>query len=531
MANSLRWAMKGGPSAEISIGTPARTRGNPPGSLSAYNLLALALAVNILIALGLRLWHLDHLSVWLDEAMTAIDSTLSAEDLWLSALTDKPPLYYLITSAFWSLGEDEFALRLPAVLIGTLGVAASGYLGKAVAGLKGAITLSFLFALSMVNIKYSQEARQYILLTLGWILLAASLYRFASGADRSRAERNFGLAVFAVGCLIMIHTHLIGTIYVLLGLFSCFVVLLASKRLTLSVAVRLGLCFLVCFATLAPWLIGALSKYSAGANSFNWLINPGAADALSIYIRDGAGGRLTFALSAAGFVIYAVRKDPATSLFFLILAIAPPMALWILGHAKPVFMGRTVMPGHVPVLVGLLLLIWATERRWIQGATLALVAVALILPTTRYFQTFLKEDWRGLTNQIELALNAGAPIFVERISYYKPMMFYLHENVPDVYFVTENSAGKMIAVDAKAGWRSKCLVFSCDPLAQQVPADADAVLYVARTGDKPGEDRISGFNAKLDLLTGKEYVPGGEWAGHNVFLYRFVRKEHPGTFR
>jgi hypothetical protein len=530
MADNLPWALKGNRSAGIFLGSSGRTRGNPPGKLSAYTALALAIAVNTLIALGLRLWHLDYLSLWLDEAMTAIDSTLSGPDLWLSALTDKPPLYYLITSAFWSPGDGEFRLRLPAALIGTLGVAVSGYLGKAVAGWKGAATLSFFFAISMVNIRYSQEARQYILLTLGWILVTSSLYLIATRPGGNRTERRLDLAAFGVGCLIMIHTHLIGTIYVILGLFSCILVLVVSKRLRISTVVGLGLCFLACLATLAPWLIAIVSKYSAGENSFNWLINPGAAEAVSIYMRDAAGGRVTFALAAAGFVIYAIRKDPATSFFFLVLAIAPPISLWILGHAKPVYMGRTVMLAHVPVLVGLLLLVRATERRWVHGLTMALVSAALVLPTARYFQTFLKEDWRGVANRISLARNGGIPVFVERIAYYKPIMFYLRDDVPDVYFITENAAGEMIAVDAKAGWRSKCLVFSCDPLARQVADDPEAVLYVARTGDSPDEDMISAFNAKLNHVTGKEYVAGGEWVGHNVFIYRFQRKEYPLAF-
>jgi uncharacterized membrane protein len=492
--------------------------------LSAYNALALAITINTLVALAIRLWHLDYLSIWLDEAHTAIDSTLSAKDLWLSALTDKPPLYYLITSAFWSPGDNEFNLRLPAVVIGVLSVAASGYLGKAIAGLKGAITLSFFFAISMVNIRYSQEGRQYILLALGWILVTSSLYLFTTSPDGSRSERGFRLAVFCVGCLIMLHTHLIAIIYISLGLFSCFLVLLVTRRLTVATIVRLGLCSLVCFATLIPWLTAIIFKYSAGKDSFDWLINPSAAAAVSIYLRDAVGGRLTFALSVTGLAIYAIRRDLPTSLFFLILAIVPPISIWILGHAKPIYLGRIVMLSHVPVLVGLLLLACATERRWAYGLTVSLVSVVLILPTARYFRDFLKEDWRGVANQIALAQDARAPIFIERISYYKPFAFYFPQNTPTVYLITKNSAGEMISVDANAGWVSKCLAFSCDSLAKKIADGPEAAWYVTR-GQLPAEAVISAFNSKLNNLTGKEYLPSKQWAGYGLLLFKFEKKE------
>ncbi|HJV27391.1 MAG TPA: glycosyltransferase family 39 protein [Aromatoleum sp.] len=524
MVNRLPWPLKGSPSPEMSIDTAPQTHANTPRNLASYNKLAPAITINVLIALGIRLWHLDHLSIWLDEAHTAIDSTLSPKDLWLSALTDKPPLYYLITSIFWSPGENEFSLRLPAAVIGALSVAASGYLGRAIAGLKGAVTLSLFFAVSMVNVRYSQEARQYILLALGWILVVSALYLFATRPAGNRTERKLRLGAFSVGCLVMLHTHLIAVVYILLGLFSCFFVLLVTRRLTVAIIVRLGLCFLVCFATLVPWLAAVTFKYSAGKDSFDWLVNPGAAEAVSIYLRDAVGGRLTFALSVAGLVIYGLRKDLATSLFFLILAIVPPISIWILGHAKPVYMGRIVMLSHVPILAGLLLLACMPERRWVYGLTVALISAVLVPPTARYFRDFVKEDWRGVASQIALAQDERAPVFIERISFYKPFMFYLPGNTPDVYLITDNSAGEMIAVDANAGWMSKCLAFSCDALTMKIAGAPEAAWYVTR-GAEPTEAAVFAFNWKLNHLTGNEYVLSKKWVGYGLLLFKFQKKE------
>lgn len=496
-----------------------------PRDLSAHYALLLAIALNSVIALGLRLWHLDHLSIWLDEAHTALDSTLSARELWLSALTDKPPLYYLITSAFWSPGGSEFDLRLPAALMGVLAVALSCYLGKAIAGARGAVVLGFFFAISMVSVRYSQEARQYILLSLGWVLVTTSLYHFSQGVDGSRVGRRLGWGAFLLGSLVMLHTHLIALIYIPIGLFSCFLALFVSKRLEMATAVRITACFLLAIATVAPWLGALVSRQPAGEHALGWLSNPDAAEAVAIYVRDGAGGRLTLALSVAGFLIYAVRKNLATGLFFLLLAVLPPLSIWVLGFAKPIYMGRTVMLAHVPVLVGLLLLAGASDRKWISGLTVALAAVALALPTWRYFRDFEKEDWRGAARRWMEVEQGRAPIFVERISYFKPLSFYIREQLPDVYFITENSAGETIAVDARQGWKSKCLAFSCDPLARDATDSPEVVWYVARPRDKPGEGMVAGFNDRLNHVTGREYLPDDEWAGHNVYLYRFRKKD------
>lgn len=105
-----------------------------------------------LFALLLRLYNLDEKSIWMDEAFTSYHSTFSAYELWTQSITTKPPLYYLLTSLFWSPGDGAFALRLPDAILGSISVMLSWYLGRAIAGDRAAFVLALFVLLSDVNL-------------------------------------------------------------------------------------------------------------------------------------------------------------------------------------------------------------------------------------------------------------------------------------------------------------------------------------------------------------------------------------------
>jgi len=68
------------------------------------NGFALALCGTVLLATGLRVYALDHQSLWTDEifSLTTTDPTLSLHEFWDRVLADThPPIYYLLLR-LWS---------------------------------------------------------------------------------------------------------------------------------------------------------------------------------------------------------------------------------------------------------------------------------------------------------------------------------------------------------------------------------------------------------------------------------------------
>ncbi len=137
--------------------------------------------VVILVGSAIRLHHLAHDSFWIDEILTAM---FSRHDLKTAAFSDPhhPPLFYVLTLlSIRFFGESEFAVRLPAMFAGILGIALTIQTGKTVKqpwlGLWAAIFL----VLSPYHLKYSQEARHYTLLMamslLSYILLVRAMRR------------------------------------------------------------------------------------------------------------------------------------------------------------------------------------------------------------------------------------------------------------------------------------------------------------------------------------------------------------------
>jgi 4-amino-4-deoxy-L-arabinose transferase-like glycosyltransferase len=135
-----------------------------------------ALAVMIpvlLLAAGLRFYHLTFQSLWLDELMT----------WWRSSTPDLPTVLHSVESDVWppgyslfiyalirALGASDFILRYPAALAGVLAVASIYTLGRRLGSHLAGVFAALLLGILEVSIYYSQEARPYSGLILFSIL-------------------------------------------------------------------------------------------------------------------------------------------------------------------------------------------------------------------------------------------------------------------------------------------------------------------------------------------------------------------------
>ncbi len=159
-----------------------------PDAPEQSRLRALEWAAPLLLtifALILRLAALGEESLWADEFYTwrtATQPTLADVLHTVVTIEPHPPLYFYIMHLWIGIfGDSDVSLRFPSALAGALAIPllylAARRLWPARRTL--AILAAFLFALSPMQITYSQEARSYamqvLLATLAWAALAAAL--------------------------------------------------------------------------------------------------------------------------------------------------------------------------------------------------------------------------------------------------------------------------------------------------------------------------------------------------------------------
>ncbi len=136
--------------------------------------LFLGLLLIFLLAASLRVYDLGKESIWMDEAFAvegANQASVSAVVGWVRSFDPIPPLYY-VALHFWVklFGTSETALRSLSVLFNLLTLPFFFLVAKRLFGNKAALLAAVLFATSMLQVQYSQEARSYAMFSfLAWL--------------------------------------------------------------------------------------------------------------------------------------------------------------------------------------------------------------------------------------------------------------------------------------------------------------------------------------------------------------------------
>ncbi|MDQ3249891.1 MAG: glycosyltransferase family 39 protein [Chloroflexota bacterium] len=222
----------------------------------------------LLLAFGLRAYHLDFQELRGDEAFGYFFSLRPFADIIQATLTlqEPHPVAGYFVQKIWLgwAGQTEFALRFVNVWFGTLAVALLYRLGRTldIAAMSVALA-AFLFAISPYAIWHSQDARMY---SMSLALTLASVWLMATWLPRQRPPQA---AAYVVVSWLALHTHY----------FSGFV-LLAQNLFVLSRALIGRRMWLTLYAWLTlqtvlavlylPWLLrvnGILVNYGGNGDS------------------------------------------------------------------------------------------------------------------------------------------------------------------------------------------------------------------------------------------------------------------------
>jgi len=249
--------------------------------LKKYDLLILIL----LIGLGLRIYHLGHESLWLDEAVTISGAGTNLANIFHSFWTMdyNPSLFWLILHYWMQIfGTSEFATRFLSVIFGLGDLLMVYMIGKLIFNRKIGLLATLLMALSIFHIAYSQEARMYSLLMF---LSLASMYFFIELLNKKGVKYIYGYIIFSI---LALYSHTFGFLIIIVQniyYFSLYQKLKKTLKLKYWILIQALLMVLI-----LPWFI-LLYRQIAISDNDVWKL-PFKLINLAYIVEDFAGSRL-----------------------------------------------------------------------------------------------------------------------------------------------------------------------------------------------------------------------------------------------
>ena len=156
------------------------------------DLSKMAIIAVIILAFALRIYCLDHQSIWYDEGVSVYFANQGLRDLVAGVSADNhPPLHFFALHLWLKLaGQSEFSVRFLSLISGVLSVPLLFKLGRELFNRRVGLLAAFLLSISPFHVWFSQEARMY---TLAALLGLASVYTFVlllrKGARSARLLR------------------------------------------------------------------------------------------------------------------------------------------------------------------------------------------------------------------------------------------------------------------------------------------------------------------------------------------------------
>jgi uncharacterized membrane protein len=156
--------------------------------------VALRLGAVLLIALGLRVYHLQERVLWFDEANSLLIAQASPARIADAVLDDThSPFYYLVLHYSQVVDRGEAGARLLSVLAGVATMAVVYWLGCELAGCAAGLLSASILSFCPLHVWYSQEIRMY---TLQTVLVCLSFLFMVRALREGRTMSWAGYVIF-----------------------------------------------------------------------------------------------------------------------------------------------------------------------------------------------------------------------------------------------------------------------------------------------------------------------------------------------
>jgi mannosyltransferase len=435
------------------------------------------LTLIVMLAFCVRVYRLDHQSMWWDEIHTGAGAMAPLRTVFdnLFTIRNHVPLYFLLVRAWAWMGHTDFTLRLFSVVWGVASVPLMYRVGALIGGAGVGRLSALLLAVSPFHIWYSQEARMYTLvcastLVAGWLLL-----RWL----QTRSTRD--LAGYGAFMLVALYTHYLS----LLVLVAHYVFFSLHYRRLKRLFGRWLLCAGIVAGLFGVWMALMLVKGGFAESPIGW-IAPSRWYEPALTLLTFASGPTTdlrepwgyvatvLSLSAIGTCIASIsRRAPGgedvastfraghhaarhalTVRFLLCWLLVPLLLAWAISLDLPIpqkrsiYMDRYLIHSLPPfaVLVAWGVVLASRQRAWVAAGAAAVLAAAVLpsLLNLYWNPAYARNDWRGALAYVEAAWEEG-DVLLLRPSDTLPVAYYMdgavaYEVLPFLFSAEEREA-------------------------------------------------------------------------------------------
>jgi len=401
----------------------------------------------LLLALALRLYHINFQSLWLDEIHTVNEANpaLTLKELYelLCYADPHPPLYFLLAKgAFILFGYTDITLRILSVVIGISGVWSIYLLGKELYTKQAGLIGATLIAVNQFHIYYSQDARPYPLLFLCTVLSFYFLLKFIKSPSLRSA------VLYGIFTGLMLYSHL----FSLFALCSQCVILLYFILKPYGNVVTARKMFVQCLISGAVIIILYLPCLgifiSAAARTSFWIEKP-KPDVYIDLISEFFGNYdilLLFVIVALVYFFIGIAKENRKKVSPPLLKVGGILLLsWLLITLLiPLlksYIGVSIIISRyfINVLPAVILLVaigitQIKNKLVIYGVTTSMVVLSLynIFIVKQYYTTINKTQFREATAFIAKNNIDNSPV-VSSLGWYMPFYFNMYSKPYPVY--------------------------------------------------------------------------------------------------
>lgn len=379
----------------------------------------------VLLAFFLRLYRLDHQSLWYDEGFSVYLARMSLGEITARTASDiHPPLYYYLLHLWLGpFGDSEFVLRFFSLVFGLLTVPLIYALGRRLLSTASGLLAALLLAISPLYLWYSQEARMYTLVTFLCLLSSYLLLRAVEG------KAGFLWGGYILVNILAVYSHFYAffvLIFHLLFLLVWWAVNRKGDRLLAGLLAQGG----VVLAYL-PWSGFVLRRYAADVSYWRGelLFAEVVRKTLILFstghtILESRAQPIAFVYGAfilLGLVIIALHRSrgpaegwsPLLRILFLTLYLfIPLLLLFLVSYQRPKFHPRYLMlasPAFFLILAGGLAGLLEKGKGWRRLLfSLGLAFLCFLVVTSAYADfnayfdiKFTKDDFRSAARYIQ----------------------------------------------------------------------------------------------------------------------------------
>lgn len=370
----------------------------------------LALGALTLIAFALRVYRLNHSSLWMDEVgtMAISDPALSWREFFQVSYRDPHPLGHYGFLKLWltAFGYTEFQARLSSAVVGTLAIPATFLLARMFAGTRGGLFAALVAAVGHYFIFYSQEVRGYMLLYLAACGSYGFFFALCAKSTRWRA------AGYTATTIVALHSHYFAGFMAASQAVAAFFFAFVQRGGGWRVVGRFVVPGILTVLSLVPMIGPAIS--GLGAPSFIKAAPPGHFPLTYFYLFFGEN--IVYSALAAlpiGLVLFAklqrwvtdapapsapsgaISADTAATMIFVMLIVGLGLPYILSVFVQPILFIRYTtytLPLYMMLIALGFAAVAAPWKRWAFAAAMTAISLHVLVFTKAQYSVTVKFD-------------------------------------------------------------------------------------------------------------------------------------------